>query len=427
MSGGNKKLIFILSAVILALIVLIAVAKKNGWIGKGSAIKVTAEHVKRHTIVETVSASGKIFPETEVKISPDVSGEIIEILFEEGDSVVEGDLIIKIRPDIYISIVERTEAALNQAKANLANANARLAQVNAQFENAGLAYNRNVKLYEQKVISESEYENAVVAFRNAEGEKEAALQNVKAAEYSVKSGDATLKEAKDNLIRTSIYSPMNGIISALHVEKGERVVGTTQMPGTEMLSIANLNNMEVQVDVSENDIIRVSVGDTADTEVDAYLDRKFLGVVKHIANSANVASQLTSEQVTNFKVKISLLKSSYQDLIRENNLFPFKPGMSASVEIQTDKKQDVLSVPIQSVTVREKEDKAGKSEVVFLLKEDRVVESEVKTGIQDDRYIEIKEGLSENQQIVTGPYRAISTLLKDGDYVKVVSEKDLSD
>lgn len=409
------------------------IAKKKGWIGQGNLIKVTAERVGRHTIEETVSASGKIFPETEVKISPDVSGEIIDIFFEEGDSVSKGDLLLIIRPDIYQSIVEQAEAAVNQSKAALANAEARLAQVRAQFDNVKGTFERNTKLYRQGVIAQAEYDNAAAAYKTAEAEMHSAEESVKGARFSVKSAEAALKEARDNLTKTKIYAPMEGILSRLNVKKGERVVGTAQFTGTEMMIIADLSRMEVQVEVSENDIVRVSTGDTAEIEVDAFLDKIFRGIVRHIANSASSGSNaLTSEQVTNFTVKISILPESYSDLISADKPFPFKPGMSATAEIKTDLRKDVLSVPIQCVTVREKDDKTTgkketiKEEIVFVIEKDKVKSVKVKTGIQDDKFIEIKEGLSENQEVVTGPYRAISRTLKDGDYVKVVDklEKD---
>lgn len=416
-------------AVAVALLAGVAIlAKKKGWIGGGDATEVTVEKAGRHTIEETVSASGKIFPETEVKISPDVSGEIVDLYFEEGDSVKKGDLLFTIRPDTYQSIVEQAEAMVNQSKATLANANARIIQVQAQFENAKTTFDRNTKLYHEKVLSQADYDNAVAAFKSAEGELKAAEESVKGAAFSVKSAEAGFKEARENLIKTKVYAPMGGVLSKLNVKKGERVVGTAQFSGTEMLIIADLGKMEVQVDVSENDIVRVSLNDTAEIEVDAFLDKKFKGIVRHIANSASSGTVLSSEQVTNFTVKISILQESYQELVTAGNPFPFKPGMSATAEIKTDLIKDALSVPIQCVTIREQENETegnkveSKEEIVFVLQNGSAKSVRVKTGIQDDKYIQIKEGLEENVEVVSGPYRAISRTLKNGDKIKVVKE-----
>lgn len=428
MKEFSWKTILLLTAIVVLLVTAAVVAKKKGWIGSGSTTEVTVEKTGRHTIEETVSASGKIFPETEVKISPDVSGEIIDLFFDEGDSVKKGDLLLTIRPDIYQSIVEQAEAAVNQTKATLANANARLIQVQAQFDNAKTTFERNTKLYSEKVLAQADYDNAVAAFKASEGELKAATETVKGAEFNVKSAEAAYKEARDNLTKTKVYAPMEGIISKLNVKKGERVVGTAQFSGTEMLTIANLNKMEVQVDVSENDIVRVTIGDTAEIEVDAFLDKKFKGVVRHIANSASTGNVLTSEQVTNFTVKISILPDSYRELVSATNPFLFKPGMSATAEIKTDLIKDALSVPIQCVTIREEEDEKGgkkeekKEEIVFVQENGKVKAVKVKTGIQDDTYIEVKEGLEEGAEVVTAPYRAISRTLKDGAEVKVVKE-----
>ncbi len=428
MQGFSWKLIILLAALVAILTTVAVVGKKQGWIGGGNATEVTVEKAGRHTIEETVSASGKIFPETEVKISPDVSGEIIDIFFEEGDSVKKGDLLFTIRPDIYQSVVEQAEAMVNQSKATLANANARIIQVQAQFDNAKTTFDRNVKLYQEKVLSQADYDNAVAAFKSAEGELKAAEESVKGAAFSVKSAEAGFKEARDNLTKTKVYAPMDGILSKLNVKKGERVVGTAQFTGTEMLTIADLSKMEVQVDVSENDIVRVSLNDTVELEVDAFLDKKFKGIVRHIANSASTGAILTSEQVTNFTVKISVLPESYKELVTATNPFPFKPGMSATAEIKTDLIKDALSVPIQCVTIREPEDdevkgeEAEKEEIVFVHENGKAKSVKVKTGIQDDKYIQIKEGIDENMEVVTAPYRAISRTLKNGDKIEVVKE-----
>lgn len=409
---------------LVVLLLLSVVGKKAGWWGKSSAVEVSVKTIERRNIMETVSASGKIYPALEVKISPDVSGEIIDILAEEGDSVTEGQLLIKIRPDIYISLLNRAEATLNQSKANLANSEARLLQIEAQFENAKVTFQRNEKLWQQKVISEADYLNALSAFKTSEGELAAAKQTVEASKYSVKVAEAAVKEANDNLRQTNIYAPATGTISMLNVEKGERVVGTTQMAGTEMLRVADLSVMEVQVDVTENDILRVGVGDTAEIEVDAYIGRKFKGVVTYIANSSKVETAMASESVTNFVVKIQLLHSSYQDLITDGAPFPFKPGMSASVDIYTNQAMDVLSVPIQAITLSEDEPGASPKEVVFVYQDGKAIKVDVETGIQDNFYIEIRNGLSDGAQIITGPYRIISRVLKSGDPVSLLKEDE---
>ena len=269
----------------------------------------------------------------------------------------------------------------------------------------------------------------------AKADLKAAGESVNSAKFSVKSAEASLKEAKENLQKTSIYAPISGTVSRLNVEKGERVVGTVQMAGTELLRIANLNVMEVKVDVNENDIVSVSLKDTAIIEIDAYLKEKFKGIVTEIANSANVLG-VSTDQVTNFEVKIRILSSSYSHLIEVNKPYPFRPGMSATVEIQTKYKADVLTVPIQAVTTRidsvnndtidvDKKKDEDVKEIVFVYSEGKVIQQEVKTGIQDDSYIEILEGLKEDDEVVTAPYSAISRRLKDGKKVEKVDKKEL--
>jgi HlyD family secretion protein len=454
----NNKLLIIAGIATVIIIIGLVIGKKQGWIGKSDATEVSIEKVAKRTIVETVAASGKVQPEAEVKISPDVPGEIIELTVKEGDKVKKGQLLVRIDPDIQQSNVERLEAALNTAKANVANAKSRQAQVESQFTNAKALYERNKKLFEQKVISEQEYDAATSSYEVAKNEVEAAKQNVNGADFSAKSAKAALQEAQKNLTRTTIFSPVNGTISKLSVEKGERVVGTSQMAGTEIMTIANLNEMEVNVDVNENDIVRVGVGDSADIEVDAYIGRKFRGVVTSIANSANVTGSLV-DQVTNFEVKIRILQESYKDLVNEKQplLSPFRPGMSATVEIRTKIAKDILSVPIQAVTSRsasdtldteEKKSKFKKQEFadatedmtdkktvvakeeevkecVFILENGKAKLVYVKTGIQDNNYIEIVSGLPENAQVITAPYSQVSKLLKEGDAVQVVEEKEL--
>ncbi len=455
----NNKLLIIAGIATVIIIIALVIGKKQGWIGKSNATEVSIEKVAKRTIVETVAASGKVQPEAEVKISPDVPGEIIELKVKEGDKVKKGQLLVRIDPDIQQSNVERLDAALNTAKANVANAKSRLAQVESQFTNAKSLYERNKKLYDQKVISEQEFDAATSSYEVAKSEVEASTESVSAAEFNAKSAKAGLQEAKKNLTRTTIFSPVNGTISKLSVEKGERVVGTSQMAGTEIMTIANLNEMEVKVDVNENDIVRVGIGDSADIEVDAYIGKKFRGIVTSIANSANVSGALV-DQVTNFEVKIRILQESYKDLQNDKQskkLSPFRPGMSATVEIQTKTAQNILTVPIQAVTSRsagdtleaEEEKKFKKNEFadgdesmqqekttvvekeeevkecVFVLENGKAKLVYVKTGIQDNNYIEINEGLEENTEVITAPYSQVSKLLKNGAEVEVVEEKEL--
>lgn len=422
---SNKKLLITIGAILIGLLLFLFVGKKMGFIGGDTALAVLTEKAVRVDITETVSASGKVYPSIEVKISPDVSGEILELNYEEGDSVYEGDLILRIQPDIYQSMVNRADAALNQARANLSSSKARLAQVEAQFNNAELTFERNEQLFKQQVISQADYDNAVAAFKTSEAELEAAKQSVAGAKYSINSAEAALKEANDNLKRTSIYAPISGIISMLAVEKGERVVGTTQMAGTEMLRIADYSDMEVHVDVTESVITRVHVGDTAEVEVDAYYGRKFMGTVIHIANSAVGSGQLqlTSESVTNFKVKIALLKSSYQELLDDQGQSPFKPGMSASVDIYTAREIGALGIPIQAVLVDEEPGK-DPQEIVYLFDDGVAKKTPVTTSIQNDYFISIEEGIQEGDEVISGPYSTISRLLEDGDAVQRDEENE---
>ena len=446
----KKRIIWIL--IILAVVVLIAgvVAKKKGLIGKPDETKVATEKVTKRTIVEVVSANGKIAPEFEVKLSPDVSGEIIELYVKEGDLIKAGQLLAKINPELYISNYDRTVAALNTNQANLANAKARLAQVKSQFINAKSSFDRNEKLHSQKAISDAEYETSKANYEVALAEVEAAEESVKASAFNVKSAEAGVKESKENLSKTSIYAPVGGTVSKLNIEKGERVAGASQFgSGTEILRIANLLTMEVKVSVNENDIVRVTLNDTAFVEVDAYQNRKFKGIVTEISTSANTVG-VSADQVTNFEVKIRILPDSYKDLIAADkpNDSPFRPGMSATVDIRTESVANVLTLPIQSVTTRsdsaqtaakkdekeketteKSEDTKKKTEVaqeyVFLYDNGVAKMLKVKTGIQDNAYIQITEGLKEGQEIITAPYRAVSKKLKEGDKVKKVDAKDL--
>jgi len=427
-------------AIILAVVfvILAIVGKKVGWFGKEEITKVAVEKAEKRTIIETITANGKVQPETEVKLSPEVSGEIVELNVIEGDHVDKGKLLVKIKPDIYISGRDRATAAVNSAKS-------RLAQAEAQSIQSELSYKRNKTLWEQKAISESEYENALASYK-------VGLAELESAKYSVKSAEASLNEAQEELIKTNIYAPMTGTVSMLNVELGERVLGTSMMTGTELMRIADLNRMEVKVEVNENDIVRVSMNDTAIIEVDAFLGEKFKGIVTEIANSANTAG-LATDQVTNFDVKVFLLESTYKHLFEQGYINPFRPGMSANVDIQTDTKADILTIPIQAVTTRsdsaltaqsDKEaDKSEKNdtienadqkkestdeenlEIVFVAKDGKAVLRKVKTGIQDNTYIEVIEGIELDEDIITAPYAAISKKLKDNDPIEIVDKEEL--
>jgi HlyD family secretion protein len=440
----SNKIIWYLLAVVVVLVVVSVVMSK----GKKNLEAVEISEVKLVTITEKVGASGKVQPETEVKLSPDVSGEITELYVREGDSVVKGQLLLRIRPDNYELAVQRSQASLNTSKAALAQAQARQLQAEAQLIRSKANYERQKALFEQKVISQLEFEQATTEYKVAQQELEAAKQNVISAQYNIQSATSTVNETIQNLTRTSVYAPMSGIISKLAVEKGERVVGTAQMAGTELLRIANLNDMEVRVDVNENDIIRVSLGDTADVEVEAYRNRKFKGVVTSIANTANQA--LTAESVTEFQVKVRILSDSYKDLkAKSGRLSPFRPGTSASVEIITETKKDVLAVPLAAVVAKSPEEiskissqkeqakpkevkqekngekKSEKQEYVFVYKpESKKVElRQVSTGISDFENIEITKGLKVGEKIVVAPFQAIDKKLKDGDEVQIVENK----
>ncbi|MEA3317100.1 MAG: efflux RND transporter periplasmic adaptor subunit, partial [Bacteroidota bacterium] len=347
----TNKLVKYLLIIVGALIVFALIGKKSGWFGKEITIKVSTENPQKRIITEVVTASGKIQPETEVNISPDVSGEIVELNVKEGDYVKKGSLLLKIKPDIYKSMVDRAKASLNSTKANYANSKAVYAQIKAKSKQSEQNYKRNKLLWDKKAISESEWESALYSYEMSKGELNASMKSVESAKYSVESAKATLKESEENLRKTKIYAPMSGTISRLNVELGERVVGTAQMAGTELLRIANLNRMELKVDVNENDIVRVNLKDTAIIEVDAYYGEKYKGVVTEIANSANI-SGVSTDQVTNFDVKILLLTNSYKQLITKTNPNPFRPGMSASADIQTNTQHGILTIPIQAVTTR---------------------------------------------------------------------------
>lgn len=428
--------------IVAVLVVVVIIANKMGWIGKGKTTKVAVTQVTKKNIVETVSASGKIQPEVEVKLSPEVSGEIVELNVKEGDVVKKGQLLCKIKPDILVSGYERTVASYNSQKASVAGTQQQLIQSEAGFKNIEAKYRRTEKLYKDKVVSAAEFDAARAEYLSAKASLESTKQSVVGAKFGLAQSGAAVKEAGDNLARTNIYAPVDGVVSKLLVEKGERVVGTAQMSGTEIMTIANLNSMEVNVDVNENDINRLSLGDTAVIEVDAYLDKKFKGTVTEIASSANVVGTGTDE-VTNFKVKVRILPESYKSLNNKGQTgSPFKPGLSATVDIQTEKTMGIV-VPIQSVTVREadkaddkvdkpkddsksdKKEKAKAKEYVFVVENGKVKQVEVKTGIQDDQNILILSGLKAGQQVVSAPYAAISKDLKDKMEVEVVDKNKL--
>jgi HlyD family secretion protein len=437
----NKKILPIAIGLVVIAIVFLVVGKKQGWFGKEFSISVATETIKAQTLTEFINANGKIQPETQVKISPDVSGEVIELYVEEGNEVKAGDLLCVIKPEMYVSALNRAEAALNSAKA-------RQAQSEAQLIERELSFNRAKQLYEKNTIPISEFETAQASYKVAQAD-------VKAAQFSVKSAEASVSEAKEQLTKTKIYAPISGTVAALNIEKGERVVGTSMMTGTEMMVIADLNKMEVWVDVNENDIVKVNKFDTALVEVDAYLNRKFKGLVTEIANSARSgAAASAADQVTNFEVKVLLLSDSYADLIDSttNNIYPFRPGMSAAVDILTETRENVISVPISAVTTRVKKKGGGtvevadevkgetqpqteekekvveqdeKQEVVFVLKDGRAWKVEVKTGIQDNNSIQIIEGIGAGDEVIVAPYNAINKTLKDSMMVKKVTEEEL--
>jgi HlyD family secretion protein len=426
----SKKTIYILLGSAVVIIALLIGLSKAGVLGnkdKGKEIEIA--NVETGTIVETVSATGKIQPEIEVKISSEVSGEIISLNVKEGQVVKKGDLLVKINPDLYTS-------GYNRSVSNLSGTKAGLSQSDASFNEAKANYDRNKALFEKGIISKSDWDKSVASFEVAKANKQSAY-------YNVQSASATVSEAKDNLGRTTIYAPADGTISMLNVELGERVLGTQQMAGTEILRVANLNNMEVEVDVNENDIVKIKVGDLANVEVDAYLKKQFKGVVTSISNSASTA--LTADQVTNFKVKIRILKESYQDLVvgKPLSYSPFRPGMTATVDIITTTKTNVVHVPISSVVVKsdttavkevkmdgpESENKkpAPKSdkklECVFVKVGDKAKIRIIKTGIQDDANIEVISGLKKGDVVITGPYTTVSKDLNSGDKVFVQKEE----
>ncbi len=446
----NKKLKWtLIVAGGLAAVFVIAKAIK----GSGSSTeKVATEKAAKRTIIETVNASGKIYPEVEVKISPDISGEVTELNVEEGDSVKKGQILARIYADIYS--LQRDEAAsrVNQSSATVDNSQAALESLRANMELAQQTFDRYKKLYDDKVISKAELEQYETTLRSAKANYTAAQQNIKSLKAGVQSTQVGLSRANKDLGRTVLTAPMDGVISSLKIKKGERVAGNSFNIGTEMMTVADMAVLEVRVDVGENDIVKINIGDSADVEVDAYNNRKFKGVVTKIASSTKTsAASLTSNDVTNYEVRIRLDKSSYQDLAGKT--FPFRPGMNASADIKTKRVDNVLAVPIGAVGARvkgsdknmadkqkEEKDKQGADadvmveagggdeleEVVYVLQKDGTVKKAVvKTGIQDINYIEILSGLNAGDEVVSAPYNAISKTLKDGAKVKVVAKEKL--
>jgi len=425
----SKKKIIIIIATVVVLILVLIVGKKAGWFGKtGNFKEVEIQQVALMDIVEKVSATGKIQPEVEVKISSEVSGEIIDLPFKEGQQVKKGELLVRVNPDLIQSAVNRSQATYQNIKSGLEQAEASLREAKSN-------YDRNKQLFEKGIISKSEWDKAVSGYEIAQASRQSAY-------YNVQSAGASVSEARDNLNRTTIYAPMSGTISKLDVELGERVVGTQQMAGTEILRVANLNNMEVEIDVNENDIVKVQIGDSTIVEVDAYLKKEFKGVVTAIANSA--AGALTADQVTNFKVKVRIIEESYIDLMegKGENYSPFRPGMTATVDIITKRRKNVVSVPISAIVIKSDTSSVKKTavktedgevgtampqsgekfECVFVKVNDEARLRVVKTGIQDDSNIEILSGLQKDDVIIVGPYNVVSKTLNPGDKIEVKNE-----
>jgi HlyD family secretion protein len=448
----NKNLKWVIVGLV-ALIVLLIILKKTGVLGKEDGTKVTAEKVALRTIVETVNASGKVYPEVEVKLSPDISGEIVELNVEEGDSVKKGQVLARIYGDIYATQRDQAAAIVSQQQAQVANATASLNALQAQLDQAKKTYDMQKQLYDQKVISRSEFNTADAAYKTAQANLNAAKQGIRGGQAGVQSARVGLEKANKDISRATLEAPMSGVISLLSVKKGERVVGSSMMAGTEMMRIADMSKIEVRVDVGENDIPKVHLGDSALIEVDAFNNRKFKGVVTQIASSNNGAASQSSlsnstTDVTNYKVYIRIDPETYKDLIdpTKKKNFPFRPGMSASADIQTRTHANVLSIPINAVTTRDKSDsnKVQKSsddnvsvantdnmdnqieEVVFVVQADGTVKKQVvKTGIQDINYIEVLSGLKEGDMVVTGPYDVVSKTLKEKAKVRVVPKSEL--
>jgi HlyD family secretion protein len=424
------------------LIVLLIIGKVTGIIGKPQLTQVAVEKAESRDVNETVSASGKIKPHIEVKISPEVSGEVVELPIKEGDVVKKGQLLCRIRPDILQSGYDRAVASYNTQKASVGNSSQMLKQSEATFVNQESIYKRSKELFDKKVLTVAEFEQAKANYDGAKASLEAARQNVVGSKFGLVQSQASVKEAQDNLAKTTIYSPVDGVVSKLSIEQGERVLGTQQFAGTEIMTISDLTKMDVNVDVNENDINRIAIGNQSQIEIDAFLGKKFTGEVIEIGSSANVVGT-NADQVTNFTVKVRITAQSYIDLLKKNaaNHSPFRPGLTATVDIQTNHVK-ALSVPIQSVTTRDekkpaatgdtqKDDKkttttAPSKEYVFVLQAgNKVKQVEVTTGIQDDTNIQILSGLKGGEEVVSAPFAAISKTLKDGMVVEKVDKSKL--
>jgi HlyD family secretion protein len=455
----NKRTKWIIGIFIVLILALIGL-KKAGLLGKADDVKVAVEKAAPRTIIETVNASGKVYPEIEVKVSPDISGEITELTVLEGDSVKRGQVLARIYADIYAIQQQQAAAQVNQQQFQVANTQAQLEGLKSALNQAQAAYDRQKQLLDGKVISRSEFEQAENALNNARSGYNALKQGIDANRAGVSGARANLARASKDVSRTTLVAPMDGVVSLLNVKKGERVVGTAQMAGTEMMRIADMSSIEVRVDVTENDIPKVHIGDSAVVTVDAYINRKFKGIVYQIASSQNGAvnsgvSVTSANDVTNYKVYIRLLRSSYQDLETPGKArsFPFRPGMTASADIQTKRRENILCVPINAVTTRERNDSTAKKTktgdkkadaaadamnneaeadeekevVVFVLDKgtQTVKKVVVKTGIQDTKYIEVMEGLKGGEEVVCEPYNTIFRVLKDGLKVAVVEKATL--
>ncbi len=428
----SKRLKWILGIVLGGLLIYAILARV---FEKEKSTKVAVEESKTRTLVESVSASGKLYPEKEVKISPDVSGEVVVLKVEEGDSVRKGQLLATINSQTYRSGVSRAQAQLNQTQSNVQNARAQRQQFKAQLDQAQATYERNKQLFDERVISASEFETAVAAYKSALANYRASMATIKGNQYGVASARASVNEAREQLQRTAIYAPMAGVVSALFVKKGERVVGTMQMTGTEMMRISDMSEMKVDVEVGENDIVKVKLGDSAKVEIEAYGSDIFYGKVSQIKQAnANVSGQAAAsmnDQVTNYTVSVTLDPMSYKELTAQYaHASPFRPGMSASVEIFTKQKEHVLTVPINAVTTREDEDAEGSysdiiKEYVFIDSSSYAVLREVKTGLQDNKYVEILSGLKGKESVLVAPYGEIARKLKNKEKIKVVEKEDL--
>ena len=454
----NKQLLRII--IILVVIILVIVGlKAAGAFGKDEGTKVSAEKVVRRNITEVVPASGKIYPEKEVKISPDVSGEVVELgVVQEGDSVHKGQMLARVYADILTNQRDQAAAQVNQQQAMVSNMQEQLPGLKASMETAKRTLDRTKQLLDEKVVSQQEYETAENNFRTTQASYMAAQQSVRGNAAGEASARYNLDVAAKNLSRSTVVSPIDGVVSLLSIKKGERVVGNSMMAGTEMMRVADMSKIEAIVDVGENDIPKVHLGDTAMITVDAYNNRKFRGLVTQIASSVTTAAgtsttTVSTNDVTNYKVHIRLSPDSYKDLIdpRHPRNFPFRPGMSASADIQTNTHSNVLAVPINSVAVREKgtdnavlgssDDASGDNknethintgnsqdldEVVFLRQPgDTVRKVKVRTDIQDINYIEVVDGVKEGDEVITGPYSIVSKSMKNGMRIKVVPKDKL--